>query len=115
VISPMRARFSLGSKSRQFHEFLIAMRQALSHVVLYVGGASVSSAAAVEEVNRFSATLPGGFGIRVVNVLTQIDGSALDGWLPPSRLIESATPHPGPLPGARGRGEPSGGRSRSKW
>jgi hypothetical protein len=63
--------------------------------VLYVGGASAPSAAAVDEVNRFCATLPGGFGIRVVNIRSESDCAALDGLLPASMVIEREIPHLG--------------------
>jgi hypothetical protein len=70
------------------------MRPAPSHVVLYVGGASASAAAAVDEVNRFCDTLPGGFRIRVINVRTQTDRAALGGgpFEPAVMDVESATP-----------------------
>jgi hypothetical protein len=70
------------------------MRSARSHVVLYVGGASASSAAAVDEVNRFCDTLPGGFGIRVISVRTQTDCAALDRRLPASIVMEGEIPNP---------------------
>jgi hypothetical protein len=92
VIFPIPARCSPGYKSRQRYERLALMRPAPSHVVFYVGGASAPSAAAVDAVNRFCDTLPGGFGIRVINVRTQTDRAALDGRLPASMVIERETP-----------------------
>jgi hypothetical protein len=69
------------------------MRPAPSHVVLYVGGASAHSASAVDEVNRFCDTLPGGFGIRVINVRAQADIAALHAAPPESIVIEVETPN----------------------
>jgi hypothetical protein len=65
--------------------------------VFYVGGASSSSSAAVDEVNRFCATLPGGFGIRVIHVRTESDRAALDGRELASAVIDRAIPHPARL------------------
>jgi hypothetical protein len=61
--------------------------------VLYVG-ASEPSAAAVEEVNRFCAALPGGFGIRVINVRSESDRDALDARLTTSSVSAREIPHP---------------------
>jgi len=66
-----------------------------SHVVLYVGGESEPSAAAIEAVNRFCDALPGGFGIRVVNVHTRTDCAALYERLPASSVIEREIAQPG--------------------
>jgi hypothetical protein len=59
-----------------------------------VGGTSVGAAAAVEEVNRFCATLPGEFDIRVVNVRTRTDHALLDRWRLASEVIDRERPRP---------------------
>lgn len=86
------------------------MRPAASHIVLYVGGASARSAAAIAEVNRFCETLPGGFGIRVINVRSQADSAALDRRLTISTLTEHDLHHPGRLT-RRQRAERAGRRA----